>query len=102
MDSARQSVSFLCVLRGLSLRPLRSKAFHRQQHKALERKERLVESAKIAKRSYSFATRLARYPTPNVIAVPTITHHVHGTCVQPHRYSSTPNPQTIPSSAPSW
>jgi hypothetical protein len=35
--------------------------------------------------AYSPIAELAMYPTPNVTAVPTITHHVQGTCEPRHK-----------------
>ncbi len=45
---------------------------------------------------------LLAYPTPNVTSAPTMTHHVHGMCVQRHRYRSTLNPKSMPNIAPRW
>src|SRR5208282_5222814 len=51
---------------------------------------------------YARSAELAAYPIPNVTTAPTMTHHVHGTCVQRHRYRSTLNPKSMPSFAPRW
>jgi hypothetical protein len=73
------------------------------EHEGCERskscKEREQKAATIAKKDYLFAIKLAEYPMPKVMNVPTTTHHVHGT-FQCHRYNSMPNPNNIPTMAP--
>ncbi len=95
----RFTPAFLCVLRGLSLATFAVKSFTAGSKKLLPAKTAKVDR-KDRKGAYSCAIKLAMYPTPNVTAVPIITHHVHGTCVPSHRYNSIANPHTIPTIAP--
>lgn len=88
---------FAAFAHPLRTRRLISSRRHSGEHVTAKNAEK---SAEIAKKNYFCVAELATYPTPNVTAVPIITHHVHGTCVHCHRYNSTAKPNSMPTMAP--
>src|SRR5207302_9395797 len=63
------------------------------------------EISPLLPQAWSFAARarkttLAVHPTANVTHVPIMTHHVYGRWVHRHKYSSTANPNNLPTIAP--